>query len=217
MFAGFCMVTLVSYTFFVWTPAVFQRSYGWNAGEIGLAFGLIVLTFGTAGAFFGGWMTDQLARRGHLDAPLKVAAFGFVGCGVFGGLAPLMPSAGAALALLGPAIFLSNTPYACAGTSIQLIVPNRARAQITALYITLITLVGLGVGPTVVGLMTDYVFQNPASPLLSGHRGGLAGADHVHAVGAGLAPLPRVARRGVGAGPVDQKRSVIGVFTNPSG
>ena len=162
MFAGFCMVTLVSYTFFVWTPAVFQRSYGWNAGEIGLAFGLIVLTFGTAGAFFGGWMTDQLARRGHLDAPLKVAAFGFVGCGVFGGLAPLMPSAGAALALLGPAIFLSNTPYACAGTSIQLIVPNRARAQITALYITLITLVGLGVGPTVVGLMTDYVFQNPA-------------------------------------------------------
>jgi MFS family permease len=69
---------------------------------------------------------------------------------------------GAALALLAPAIFLSNTPYACAGTSIQLIVPNRARAQVTALYITLITLVGLGVGPTVVGLMTDYVFKNPA-------------------------------------------------------
>src|SRR6185312_11065228 len=94
--------------------------------------------------------------------PLKVAAFGFIGCGVFGGLAPLMPSPALALAMLAPAIFLSNTPYACAGTSIQLIVPNRARAQVTALYITLITLVGLGVGPTVVGLMTDYVFKNPA-------------------------------------------------------
>jgi MFS family permease len=73
-----------------------------------------------------------------------------------------MPSPELTLALLAPAIFLSNTPYACAGTSIQLIVPNRARAQVTALYITLITLVGLGVGPTVVGLMTDYVFKNPA-------------------------------------------------------
>ncbi len=121
-----------------------------------------MLIFGTAGAFFGGWMTDRLSRRGHLDAPLKVAAFGFIGCGVFGGLAPLMPSPELALAMLAPAIFLSNTPYACAGTSIQLIVPNRARAQVTALYITLITLVGLGVGPTVVGLMTDYVFKNPA-------------------------------------------------------
>lgn len=161
MFAGFCMVTLVSYTFFVWTPAVFQRSYGWNPAQTGLGFGLIILTFGTGGAFFGGWLTDLLARRGHLDAPLKVAAFGFVGCGIFGGLAPLMPSPGLALAMLGPAIFLSNTPYACAGTSIQLITPNRARAQVTALYITLITLVGLGVGPTVVGLMTDYVFQDP--------------------------------------------------------
>jgi MFS family permease len=161
MFAGFSMVTIVSYTFFVWTPTMFQRSFGFSPREAGVAFGLIILTFGTVGAFLGGWLTDVLARRGHLDAPLRVAAFGFVGCGIFGGLAPLMPTAEGALALLAPALLLSNIPYACAGTSIQLITPNRARAQVTALYITLITLVGLGVGPTVVGLMTDYVFQNP--------------------------------------------------------
>ena len=107
-------------------------------------------------------MADRLARRGVLDAPLKVAAFGFVGCGVFGALAPLMPSAELALLLLAPAIFLSNTPYACAGTAIQLITPNRARAQLTAVYITITTLVGLGLGPLVVGIMTDYVFRDPA-------------------------------------------------------
>ena len=161
MFAGFCMVTLVSYAFFIWTPATLQRTYGWNPAEVGMAFGLIVITCGTGGAFFGGWMSDRLARRGHLDAPLKVAAFGFVGCGIFGALAPLMPDSRLALALLCPAIFLSNTPYACAGTSIQLIIPNRARAQVTAVYITLTTLVGLVVGPTVVGLLTDYVFKDP--------------------------------------------------------
>lgn len=161
MFAAFCMVTLVSYAFFIWTPAMLQRTYGWNPAQVGLAFGLIVLTFGTGGAFFGGWASDQLARRGHTDAPLKVAAFGFVGCGLFGALAPLMPDSRLALALLAPAIFLSNTPYACAGASIQLITPNRARAQVTAVYITLTTLVGLVVGPTVVGLITDYVFHDP--------------------------------------------------------
>ena len=162
MFAAFALVSLVSYALFIWTPALFQRTYHWNPAQVGVAFGLVVMIFGTAGAYFGGWMSDRLGRRGYLDAPLRVAAFGFVGCGVFGALAPLMPDAEGCLALLIPAVFLSNTPYACAGSSIQLIVPNRARAQVTALYITLTTLVGLGVGPLVVGLMTDHVFRNPA-------------------------------------------------------
>ena len=162
MFAGFAMVNLVSYTFFIWTPALFQRSYGWNPAQIGLSFGLTLLIAGTSGVYFAGWLSDRLARRGHLDAHLKAAAFGFVGCGVLGALAPLMPSATAAQLLLAPAIFLSMMPYPCAGTAIQLIVPNRARAQVTAIYVTITTLVGLGVGPFVVGTMTDRVFRDPA-------------------------------------------------------
>jgi MFS family permease len=162
MFAGFAMVNLVSYTFFIWTPAFMQRTYGWNTAEIGVAFGLIILVCGTGGVFFAGWLSDRLARSGRLDAQLRVAAFGFVGCGVFGALAPLMPTAGGALGMLAPAIFLSMMPYPCAGTAIQLIVPNRARAQVTAIYVTLTTLIGLVVGPLVVGLMTDHVFHDPA-------------------------------------------------------
>ena len=155
-------VNLVSYTFFIWTPTFLQRTYGWNIAQAGIAFGLIVLVCGTGGVFFAGWLSDRLTRSGRLDAQLRVAAFGFVGCGIFGALAPLMPSAGAALAMLVPAIFLSMMPYPCAGTAIQLIIPNRARAQVTAIYVTLTTLIGLVVGPVVVGLMTDHVFHDPA-------------------------------------------------------
>lgn len=161
MFIGFSMVTLVSYTLFVWVPAFMQRTYAWNTAQIGLGFGLTVLTFGTAGAYFGGWMTDRLSAKGVLEAPLKVAAFGFVGCGLFGVLATQMPNGILAMLFLVPTVFLSNTPYACAGTAIQLIIPNRARGQVTAIYITILTLIGLVVGPTVVGLMTDYVFRDP--------------------------------------------------------
>ena len=73
-----------------------------------------------------------------------------------------MPSAPLALAFFAPAIFLSNMPFACAATAIQLITPNRARAQVSALYITLTTLVGLSIGPMVIGLMTDHLFRDPA-------------------------------------------------------
>jgi MFS family permease len=162
MFAGFAMVNLVSYTFLLWTPAFLQRTYGWNTAQSGAAFGLIILVCGTSGVFCAGWLSDRLARRGHLDAQLRVAAFGYVGCGLFGALAPLMSSAPAALGMLAPAIFLSMMPYPCAGTAIQLIIPNRARAQVTAIYVTMTTLVGLVVGPVVVGAMTDHVFHDPA-------------------------------------------------------
>lgn len=158
MFAGFSMVTLTSFALQIWTPALFIRAYGWNAAQVGLGMGLAQLLFGTSGVYVAGWLSDRLARRGELDAQLKVAAFGFIGCGVLGALAPLMPDARAALALLAGAVFLSSMPYPCAGTAIQLIVPNRARAQVTAIYITIITLMGLVVGPLVIGLMSDHVF-----------------------------------------------------------
>ena len=162
MFIGFSLVNLTSFAFQIWTPALFIRAYGWNPGRIGLVIGLLQLTCGTGGVFFSGWLSDRLIARGMRDAHLKVAAFGFVGCGVLGALAPLMPTAFLALALLAPALFLSNMPYPCAGTSIQLITPNRARAQVSAVYVTAVTLMGLVVGPIIVGLMSDHVFTGPA-------------------------------------------------------
>lgn len=162
MFAGFSMVTLVSFSLSTWIPAMLQRTYGWSIAQVGLWYGMILLVFGTAGTWCGGWLCDRLGARGVLDAPLRVAGFGFALCSVCGVLATQMPSAPLALLLLAPTLFLSNIPYACAGLSIQLITPNRARGQVTAIYISILTLVGLAIGPTVVGLMTDYVFQDPA-------------------------------------------------------
>lgn len=162
MFIGFAMVLLVAYSIAIWTPALFMRTYGWNAAQIGLGFGLALIVFGTAGVYVAGVLSDRLSEKGHPDAPLKVAAGGFAIAGVTGTLAPLMPTAEMALALLAGTVFFANMPFPCAATALQLIVPNRARAQVSAVYVTFTTLVGLAVGPTVIGLMTDYVFQDPA-------------------------------------------------------
>jgi MFS family permease len=162
MFAGFAMVLLVAYSFTIWTPALLERTYGWGTAQIGLWYGLILLVFGTSGVFAAGLLSDMLTARGHADAPLKVAAAGFALCGVCGVAAPLMPSAPLALVLLAAVTFCFNMPFPCAATALQLIVPNRARAQVSALYVTFTTLVGLTLGPLVVGLMTDYLFRDPS-------------------------------------------------------
>ena len=45
-----------------------------------------------------------------------------------------------------------------AGAALQLITPNRYRAQATALYFFVANLIGFGLGPTAVALITDYGF-----------------------------------------------------------
>ncbi|MBT0670202.1 MFS transporter [Novosphingobium profundi] len=161
MFAGFSMVTVVNFAYNVWMPALFGRVYGWDPAEVGLGFGLVMIVCGTSGTFFAGVLADRVAASGKVDAPLRVAAWSFLLCGVFGCLAPLMPNAWASLALIAPAMFLSCMPVPCAGTALQLIVPNRARAQVTAFYIMVISLVGIGIGPMIIGFMNDHVFTAP--------------------------------------------------------
>ena len=56
-----------------------------------------------------------------------------------------------------------SIPFSCAGTSLQLILPNELRSQVSGLYITIITVVGLVIGPVVVAQFTDRVFTGPGA------------------------------------------------------
>jgi MFS family permease len=162
MFAGFAMVVLPGYAAVSWTPAMFIRVFGWSPAETGTAFGLVYMIFGMGGVFVGGWASDRLTERGVLDAPLKVSAAAFVCFAVVGTAAPLMPDARLALALTGVGLFFSTMPYPLAAAAIQLVTSNRMRGQTTAIYLTVINLVGLGLGPLLVGLFTDYLFTSPS-------------------------------------------------------
>jgi hypothetical protein len=47
-----------------------------------------------------------------------------------------------------------------APAAIQEMMPNQMREQASALYLFVINLIGLGLGPTAVALVTDYVFHD---------------------------------------------------------
>lgn len=159
LIGGFSLVALSGYASLAWIPAFFMRTYGWTSAEVGFAYGSIYLLFGSCGAWCSGWLCDRLSARGVLDAPLRVAAFAFVGTAVFGGLAPLMPTPQLALVLLVPYVLMATAPYPMAGTAIQLVVPGALRGQASALYLTVINLVGLGLGPLVIGIFNDRLFR----------------------------------------------------------
>jgi MFS family permease len=161
LLGGFAFVIVPGYTATVWTTALFVRVFGWTPAKIGFWYGLIYIVFATGGALCGGWLSDKFTARGLRDAPIKVAAFGFIGFTVFGGLAPLMPTAASALMMFAPAMFLSIFPYPPAATALQLVTPNQLRGQVTALYLTFVNLVGIAIGPILIGLFNDHLFTGP--------------------------------------------------------
>jgi MFS family permease len=61
---------------------------------------------------------------------------------------------------LVPTIFVTSLPVGVAAAAIQEMMPNVMRGQASALYLFVINLIGLGLGPTAVALVTDYVFHN---------------------------------------------------------
>jgi len=162
LFAGFGIVALSGQASAVWTIAVFLRAFEMPAQEIGPLYGLVYIVAAIPGTLAASWLCDRLTASGMTDAPLRVAAWGFLGTGVFGALAPVMPTPSLALALFAPAIALQGMMYPLAGTALQLMLPNRLRGQISALYLVVLNVVGLGLGPMVTGLLTDHFFSAPS-------------------------------------------------------
>jgi MFS family permease len=160
---GFALLATGSYGFFTWIPTFLIRTYGWEAGNAGYSFGLLVLTLGTTGTLIGGVWSDRLFARGRVDANMRVGIYAGIGILIFGCAAPLMPSATLALVLLAPAVFFLGFSVSLAPAAASFVSPNQLRGQAVALYLFATNLIGLGIGPTVVAIMTDYVFGDPAA------------------------------------------------------
>ncbi len=100
------------------------------------------------------------ARRGFHDANMRVGLIGALAWLPAGMLYPLMPNGKLAAAVLAPTVSVTSMPVGVAAAAIQEMMPNVMRAEASALYLFVINLIGLGLGPTAVAMMTDYVFHD---------------------------------------------------------
>jgi len=162
-FLGFSLLALGFNAIAIWSPALLGRSFGFTASEAGYALGSIILIFGSAGIIAGGWFADALAARGYTDATLRTGIVAAVGLTPFALLAPSMPNATLVLALYCPLMFFSSFGFGAAAAALQLITPNEMRGQISAVYLFMINLIGIGLGPLLTGWITDVVFADEAA------------------------------------------------------
>ncbi|MBL8771583.1 MAG: MFS transporter [Phenylobacterium sp.] len=162
-FGGMSLVALVMYGAMAWIPQFLHRTYAMPVAEAGLWFGAATALCGAAGLLLGGWLADRMYRRGLKDAHLRVIRLNAVILlPLFVGMA-LAPSRELALGLMILSMLLGTIHGGVAGAGLQLISPNRLRARTVALYFLVANLVGLGLGPTAMAMVTDFVFRDDAA------------------------------------------------------
>ncbi|MGQ0700008.1 MAG: spinster family MFS transporter [Panacagrimonas sp.] len=157
---GFACMALASYSATSWLPSVWQRVHGWPIRQVGVTYGCIVAVFGGCGIVFGGWLADRWKARGLSDATLRVGAIAACGGVLLAPLLPFAPNGWALAALVAPATFLLSMPFGVGPSAIQDLVPNRMRGQTSAVYLFLVNIIGLGIGPTATAMFTDYAFAD---------------------------------------------------------
>ncbi|MEN8182603.1 MAG: MFS transporter [Myxococcota bacterium] len=148
--------SLTGYAMLAWGPAFLGRVHGMQSGEIGLWVGLITGLGGGLGAYLGGRLTDHLAKRDvrwalWLPAIVSVAGVPFA--------IPflLLDDRTLALAAFAP-FYLLGAMYVGPLWSVpQNLVKVRMRALASALLLFILNLVGLGLGPLVVGFLNDLL------------------------------------------------------------
>ena len=161
-FLTMALIVVVLYAVPAWGPALLIRSYGVTAESVGLIFGLTVLGAGSAGVLSGPLLGNWLLKRGHKSAIVLCAVFAAIGLFITCALFPIAPNFHSGLFVLGAATFCFSFPQAMAASALQIATPNRMRGVVTSTYTLVLSGIGLGLAPTIVALITDFVFSDPA-------------------------------------------------------
>jgi MFS family permease len=151
--------TFVTYGVGNWMVPYLERSHGWERTDIGLLYGLAAGIFGAIGTIGGGYLADKLGakdRRWFLWVPMwgKIVAGPFF---LIGLMAPngWIALGGYSLGLICASVYL--------GPSLAIthhLVPPSMRAMSSAVLFFILNMLGLGLGPLLVGYLSDYLNTN---------------------------------------------------------
>lgn len=160
-YLGFSFYAMTLYCLMSWTPAFYMRRFGLSPVEAGYTLGAILLIANTTGVFCGGWLNDWPMKKGRADGPMLAGTIGAIGMLVPAVMFTQVSNLTLSLGLLVLAMFFASFPMPTSTAAMQTLSPNQMRAQISAVFLLISNLIALGIGTTLVALLTDQVFGSP--------------------------------------------------------
>lgn len=190
---GFAILGMPVQAIFLWAPSFFIRNFEFSPTEVGFTLGPLALVFGAGGMYAGGWLNDWFKSRGHANAPMRVGVVAAVCSTPFALTAGLADNATLSLVLMAPLVFFVCCGVSAAPTGLQLIAPNRFRAQVSAIYMLILNLIASGLAPFLVGYFTDSLFGESTAVGQSMALVGIASPLAALCLAAGLKAFRRAA------------------------
>ena len=162
-----------------WFPTYFNRIHHWPREKVAYVLAVVQTPLGLFSALSAGWVLAWLIRRGRRDGPIIVMAVQCAVWAVFGPLTVFAPTPALTLAAHMITSLFATWAITAALTALNEMTPNPLRGQVVAVYSVLFALVGIGLGPYLVGMLMDNVFPGvrgvmPSLALVCA-SGGLAG------------------------------------------
>jgi MFS family permease len=159
---AFGLLNIITSAYLSWTPTFMQRTYGWNIGQVGLAWGVHHLVTAGIGQIGGAMLVDRLYARGMKDAHLRYQWWGVI-VGVPATILALLSGNPWAFLVLSSVYFVLCYPFlGYAIAALQLHTPAALRGRMSAWFVAVITIMGTFVGAPITALFTEKLFVDPA-------------------------------------------------------
>jgi len=153
--AGATLASFVGYGVVLWLPAFLMRSHGLQSGQIGTALAFLFGVLGGVSTYVGGMLSDRLGKHDVrwnvwvvavailISLPFTVAAYlaRDIQTATWYGIVPALLGG----FYLGPSFALN-----------QSLVSLRMRSVASAILLFIVNIIGLGLGPQTVGLLSDF-------------------------------------------------------------
>jgi MFS family permease len=161
-FLAMAMMAMLGYAVGLWLPEVMARTYEIPAAQVGQVLGLSTMFINTIGIFTAGKICDALTRKGYKDAPIIVCCGVAIAVVITAAFPPFMPSATLGLIMMCVAGFPFHGYVAMGPMSVNQVTPNQMRAQISAVYLFVVNIIGQGIGPWAVGAISTHILEDPS-------------------------------------------------------
>lgn len=159
------LVVMLFNAHIAWMPAAIVRAHGVDEGTMGVLFGPTYMFAGGLGALAAGWFVSRGGDKDILGRTLESMRLAAILLLVPAVLAPLTGSLWPSLMMIGIAIFFASGVNGMSSLVLQYSAPLQIRAQSIATMSLVAALIGTGMGPLVVGVLSDALEGSVQQPL----------------------------------------------------
>jgi MFS family permease len=139
-----------------WMPSFLIRIHGMQTSETGVYLGLIFGIGGGLGTFFGGYITDHFGKTDK-SWYLKIPALAIITSAFSVAATFTFKNTFGMFIFLGISTFLQSTYLGPAISVAHSMVPANMRALTSAILFFVLNLIGLGLGPLTIGMISDLL------------------------------------------------------------